>query len=1396
MEQIRSHTIARLTAFIGFVALTILCVVACTPSDDVGGLSTTARPPATASTQPAAASQDEELLVAAHKLGFRYPTAPKESRPVAEVTRLNTSCVNCHGEYANGDTHTMHASSSVSISCVDCHGGNPNVPTPAGIKREANPVAFDLLKNRAHVLPRQATRELWTGPDGKLSSANPVAPAAATLKESPDFIRFVNPGDLRAARAACASCHNTEKYDFIHDKVEKNMMAHGAMLWNAALYNNGAHNRKDAIYGEAYTIAKDKEGHFSIVPALMLVSKHQSLLPKPEDTRQRGWLAGLMPLTRFEVTQPGNILRVFEDGGAIKPNLGVPDPLNPPGKPDVKLSTRGLGTELRTDPVFLGLQKTRLLDPTLNMFGTNDHPGDYRASGCTACHVVYANDRSPVHSGIWAKYGNQGKADPEASDKQIPKSESGHPIRHAFVPGNSIPTSSCIVCHVHPGTNVVNAYLGFTWWDNEMEGDRMYPGKQKYPTSDQEAKVNRKNPEGSAPRGLWSNLYAGEVDHHGDPAPADFLSHTGTDEFNAKLKHTQFADFHPRGWVFRAVFKRDPHGNLLDASGEKITDVSAAKMKRAIELGKDPAEDAKLDPKGVPVHLKDIHLEKGMHCIDCHFQQDVHGDGKIYGETRAAVTVQCEDCHGTTERPANILQYLRITEKNEDDLTDDEVKKKTTLKDGIFSGNAANPAATDFNMKMARKFTLSDGKLVQESRVTQEADGSFRKWEVKQTADDGVDRDGLDDAEKKRLERALYAHTVRRDGKTWGAVPAADEKGDLALAHSSSTMSCYACHTSWNTSCFGCHLPMKANQRKEMLHNEGLMTRNYTNYNFQTIRDDVYMLGKDSTITGNKIVPVRSACAVLVSSQDANRQWLYTQQQTISAEGFAGTAFSPYFPHTVRTIETKQCTDCHVSKANDNNAILSQLLLQGTKSVNFIGRFAWVACADGGLRAVAVTERDEPQAVIGSRLHEWAYPDFFRKHQAAGQKLAESYEHSKYRVNDVQLRGEYLYAACGPDGFIAFDVANIDNKGFSERIITAPVSALGQRLFVKTKNATSVCSPSTLALDPTRPRRPENEEGPISPLYAFIYVTDSVEGLVVVGNRPGDKNGTGVATLLDGDPDNNFISKALAFNPGGRLNGARHMRLHGHYAYVACDAGIVVVDLSNPLEPKLVDTPQLASLKNARKVFFQFRYAFVLDAQGLKVLDVTMPDRPKLVTGAAVSIADARDIYVTRTYGYVAAGREGLAIIDLEKPESPRRVNTVKEGLVDSTAVRVGMTNSSLYAYVADGAGGLKVLQLTGADERDGTPTFLGFTPMPKPRLIAHYPTHGPAVSLSEGLDRDRAVDEAGNQLAVFGRRGSRPFNLAEMQKLYLKGDGANRTLYHVDNTPTQPPLPPEKKED
>jgi hypothetical protein len=125
----------------------------------------------------------------------------------------------------------------------------------------------------------------------------------------------------------------------------------------------------------------------------------------------------------------------------------------------------------------------------------------------------------------------------------------------------------------------------------------------------------------------------------------------------------------------------------------------------------------------------------------------------------------------------------------------------------------------------------------------------------------------------------------------------------------------------------------------------------------------------------------------------------------------------------------------------------------------------------------------------------------------------------------------------------------------------------------------------------------------------------------------------------------------------------------------------------------------------------------------------------------------------------------------VEKPEKPfmYQLFTAEGQLNDARDVMVGTTNASLIGYVADGKNGLKVLQLTSPESQ---PKFYGFSPEPKPQLIATYPTKTPALSLSKGLDRDRAVDETGGQIAVFGRIGSRPFNLEEMQKLYLNPQG------------------------
>jgi hypothetical protein len=1223
------------------------------------------------------------------------PPAPaQQTRQQAE--EKSTGCKTCHSGYdkdgMTGDHGSMHVNPGVIIGCTDCHGGDPKVAKPANATYVRPPASKDgktkdegpkgeylAAMEKAHVLPRYPSK--WHYP----SSANPEGSYTLLNKEAPEYIRFINPGDYRAARHACGACHLP-----IIQASERSLMATSAMLWGGAAYNNGILPFKRYILGESYT----EDGQ----PALL-----KNPIPVNPHMTEMGILPSLAPLPAWETIPPADVFRVFERGGKVInsqfPEIGLPNStglvqrLDEPGRPDIKQSNRGPATGSRIAVPVINITKTRLNDPHLWFLGTNEQAGDYRSSGCTACHTPYANDRDPSHSGPYAIAGHEGKT--LTADPAINKNESGHPIKHQFT--RAIPSSQCMVCHMHQPNIFINSYYGTIMWDYESDAPFMWPEKQKYPTADEARKILDRNPEEAAIRGKW-----------GDP---EFLKEVS--KLNPQLKDTQFADYHGHGWNFRAVFKRDRKGNLLDKDGKIVRD-------------DDPH---KFDPKNPDkaVHLTSIHLDKGFHCVDCHFAQDMHGNGHIYGEVAAAVEVDCRDCHGTA----------------------------TQLPTLFTSGPAARPGGLD--MKLLRtqdgrkRFEWREGKLYQRSALTPDLE-----WEmtlVKNTVTPGH----ADYNEKAARAKLMAKGDAGREGK-WG--PGAG-KTEAELAHGDDKMTCFSCHLSWTTSCAGCHLPIQANWKTERQHYEGGETRNYATYNPQVARDDMFQLGRHSKVKGSRITPVRSSSALILSSTNINRERIYIQQPPVAASGFSSQAFAPHYPHTERKTETKTCSDCHVSQDNDNNAIMAQLMLQGTNFVNFVGFNAWVG-AEKHIEAVQVTEWDEPQAVIGSYLHKYAYPDWFADHQKHKEELQTAHDHTaKGAVNCMVLRGEYLFASEGAGGMRVYDVASIANKGISQRIISAPFSPMGHDTHVASKNATCVALPTNQPIAPTRNvgdlMRITNEEQPFHPIYHYAFIVDAQEGLIL----------THVDTLQDGEPRNNFLTRALTWNEGGILNGARHIVVGGYYLYITTDKGLVILNVNDPLKP--VVAAQVA-LNDARHSALQFRYLFVTTADGLRTIDVTTPEKPRL-TNQSVKLANARGIYVARTYAYVAAGKDGLAIIDVEKPEQPKlyQLFNADGKLNDARDVIVGTTNASLFAYVADGANGLKVVQLTSPELQ---PKFYGFSPEPKPRIVAWRKTQSAAMSLAKGLDRDRAVDETGGQIAILGRIGSRPFLRDEMQKFYLKPDG------------------------
>ncbi len=1181
-----------------------------------------------------------------------------------EMDAASVGCLDCH---VKTDSVTMHESPGVVVGCAHCHGGDAQVRARGMSKDDPD---YEGAKQRAHVAPRHP--EWWP------TSANPERAYTKTLQESAEFIRFINPGDLRVADETCGGCHAQ-----MVRAVKKSLMTTSAMLWGGAAYNNGILPNKRYILGESY--GRDGE-------AQKIVSNPP---PTPEQEK-RGALPSLIPLPQWEVLPPADVFRIFERGGLFVKTqfseIGLPNVAELSGKPDVLQSNRGVGTGSRISVPVINIHKTRLNDPHLSLMGTNDHPGDYRNSGCTGCHVIYANDRSVIASGPYAKYGHEGKS--FSADPTIPKDEPGHPIKHQLTRG--ITTAQCMVCHMHQPNMFVNSYLGYTMWDYETDAPKMWPAEQKYPTIEEEFERLDHNPEEAATRGLWGDK--------------EFLKKVS--ELNPELKNTQFADYHGHGWNFRAIFKKDRKGNLLDARGNKVSADDPAKFKKA-------------------VHMMDIHAERGMQCADCHFAQDSHGDGQLYGEVAQSVEIRCQDCHGS-------------------------VNSYATLK---TSGPAAPKGGTDLSLARTSfgwpKFEWRGGSLYQRSNLDENLE-----WRVKQVRD--TINPGSSDYNAKSAKSKLVAKlgASQTNPSYVGFDGSQGATSNNSLAHNDGNMACFTCHSSWATSCAGCHLPIQANWKQKSKHYDGKLTRNWASYNPQVARDEMFQLGRHGPAKEGIIVPVRSSSALILSSTDINRQKIYVQQPPMASSGHSSQAFAPHFPHTVRSTETKECVDCHVSAQNDNNAIMAQLLLFGTNYVNFMGYHAYVGTGDDGFEAVQVTEWDEPQAVIGSYLHRYAYPDYYAEHQEKNRELQTSHHHGAEggAINKVQLRGEYLYTTSGSGGFRIFDVANVGNKGFSERLVTAPFSPLGHDTHLATEDATSFALPTNMPIAPFKNQPPENLENPLHPIYHYAFITDRVEGLIV----------TNVDTMADRDRTNNFLERALTWNDGGVLSGARQIELAGYNAFIGTENSLVVLNLDNPLEPRVRAT---LPFNQVRGIGIQFRYAFVVDADGFHVVDLTNIDSPRKVTGASIAMADARNIYVVRTYAYVAGGKDGLVIIDIERPEKPRTYMTYNEdgAINDLNDVKVASTNASLFAYLADGENGLRVVQLTDPER---VPTFYGFSPEVKPMLIATRETHGPAMSISKALDRDRAVDETGHQVSVFGRIGSRPFNLDEIKGMYLNDKG------------------------
>jgi hypothetical protein len=268
------------------------------------------------------------------------------------VVLERSSCLSCHRPVdTKGQPHGIEKAhpqiAGKDLSCTDCHGGNSGAYKQSEAHVLAAPGAEPYVKNLT-------LGELDDVPE--------------------DYLRFINPGDLRVAATSCGAggCHG----DLV-EKVKTNQMATFSGELGVARYRAGAQRSGASVKG-IY------------------------------DARDPSFRVGEVPGT------VGSLAKMEEPRLAGAPVNGEHPPV---------------GELWEYQDLYLTKACMRC---HLWSFGDNKFPGDFRSSGCTACHMNYSND------------GLSQSADPTAVHDTP-----AHPKRHELT--TAVTTEQCMHCHYRGG---------------------------------------------------------------------------------------------------------------------------------------------------------------------------------------------------------------------------------------------------------------------------------------------------------------------------------------------------------------------------------------------------------------------------------------------------------------------------------------------------------------------------------------------------------------------------------------------------------------------------------------------------------------------------------------------------------------------------------------------------------------------------------------------------------------------------------------------------------------------------------------------------------------------------------------------------------------------------------
>ena len=201
------------------------------------------------------------------------------------------------------------------------------------------------------------------------------------------------------------------------------------------------------------------------------------------------------------------------------------------------------------------------------------------------------------------------------------------------------------------------------WWDEETDGELMYPAQSRNtrPRRSSRASQTVRNPERGG--GAWQpGPIPGFLENLDRPQPADATKHAVRRLPRPRLGLPSRVQEGPQGRTCsttRAQIVPEP------PTPEKLAwppsfPIQARGFPQAITapIRKDVRrEETERDPPARPCTMMDIHMEKGMHCVDCHFVQDMHGNTRLH--QRSAGRDRDPPASTATARPTKFGRHSR-----------------------------------------------------------------------------------------------------------------------------------------------------------------------------------------------------------------------------------------------------------------------------------------------------------------------------------------------------------------------------------------------------------------------------------------------------------------------------------------------------------------------------------------------------------------------------------------------------------------------------------------------------------------------------------------------------------------------------------------------------------------